>query len=327
MNFSEVIGHKKNIKILKESIWSNRLAHALLFTGPSGIGKRRTAVITAAFLNCCSKNRNGACGECSSCRKLVSGTHPVIRFIGSPKNDESIEIEFSKEEIVVPNIVSVDDNSKNRNTEKINIYQIREVIRQASLQSYGRQNKIFIFDDISNISREGLNCLLKILEEPPAGTYLILITSRPESLFSTIISRCQRFLFNPLSMQEMKKFVELKYPDIDAQKTDYLLKLSSGSPGKFVKLKKMEDIDLLPKSGSDIFDRASRDFSNRTDCLEKLNLLLQKEGAKFRSAPSKEIYLRIKSIEDTIEDIKKNANIDLAVSNMFIKMDIFDILK
>lgn len=334
MKFSDIIGHKKNIELLKSFRGSSRVPHALLFTGKEGLGKRKTAVAFSAMLNCRAPSDKGACGQCSSCISLKNKIHPGIRFVASPKHEgKEIEIDFFSETISIPNIVSsqardyldrpgeevVEEKEKKISlTVKININQIRELKRQCYLKSANEdEKKVFIIDDAGRISTQAMNSILKILEEPPANTHIILITSREEVLLPTVISRCQRIEFGPLSERQMKKFI--KVSGIKAEKE--LLEISSGSPGKLQKLVDMGEFDIPAVKSENIFDAASGwALKDRRLCRQKLTALLEKEAAYFRKSPDEEGVEKIFLIEDAIRSLEKNANIDLTVSCLFLKL-------
>jgi len=300
----------------------NRMPHAMLFTGPEGIGKRMAAVVTAAMLNCENPSPEGACGICPSCIKLKAGTHPLIRFVGSPKNEKLLEVDFPVgQHVTISNLIPVNSDSKKKITQKINIDQIKEIIRESSLKSYGSGCKVFIIDDMSQSSIPAMNCLLKVLEEPPAMTYFILVTSREELLFPTIISRCQKFEFTPLTGEEMTVFCREKlagYPD-EGSITE-MIPYSYGSPMRLLRYIDMKDIYFPETKPEEFFESVKKWFSDSTECIEKLNVLMELEGNKFRKSPSEKAYNDIRLIEDTINNVKKNINPDLAVSNMFIRM-------
>jgi DNA polymerase-3 subunit delta' len=322
VNFKHIIGHNKNKEILQRLISRSRVPHALLFSGLEGVGKRMMAVAVAAALNCKDLRPEGACGECQSCVKLKAGTHPLIKFIGSPKNEKKIEIEFSGEnKVSISNLIPAGTENKKKITQKINIDQVREIIRESSLKPYGSDKKVFIIDDISQTSTEALNCLLKILEEPPQDTYFILITSREELLFQTIISRCQKFEFSSLSYEEMKVFAKEKISGMTGiEEEDKLILVSYGSPGKLLSYMDLKNVVFSAVESVSFFESVRKWFGDTTECLSKLKILLEMEGVSFRGSPTEEGFQKLGIIENTINDIKKNANAELAVSNMFIKI-------
>ncbi|MEA3507045.1 MAG: hypothetical protein U9R36_06125 [Elusimicrobiota bacterium] len=332
MNFKLIAGHEHNISHIKEMIQSGRIPHGILLTGPEGIGKRLAAVAMAAALNCADPGEDGACGKCVSCRKLKSGNHPMVRFAGSTKNEEELAAEFSGgEKVIIKNIggeeapaetAAEEDLSSNKKKVKISIEQIRQIKREVFLKPYKDSKKVFIVDDAANASPGALNCLLKILEEPPENTYFILVTSSGDSLPATIISRCSRYRFRPLTEKEMKYFLGLR-PDAAKGVKDlsHQIKISGGSPGKFIEYSHIKDIKPGTLKTEKYFKVIKKWMGDKSESLRKLNIMLQLEGYDFRESPSGEKLDRVKIIEDTIERLNKNANRELAISNMFLKLD------
>lgn len=327
MNFSYILGHKNNIEHLNRLIENKRLGHALLFSGAAGIGKRMVAAAFAARLNCRMPKTDGACGVCPSCLRLKAGTHPHIKFIGIPKEEKVMEVNFSSElSVAVANIVPYDEeSSRKKMTSKINIDQIREVIKESSLKSYDNHKKIFIIDDVAVSTKEALNCLLKILEEPPAETYFILVTSKEEQLLPTIISRCQKIDFASLSDEDMEEYTRENLEEgFNEERIKELIGISCGSPGRLLAFAQIEGIDLAEVPVDIFFENVRNWFADTAECIEKLKILLELEGVRFRRTPTDEAYSRIQVISETLENVKRNINPELAVSNMFIKMGAVD---
>ncbi len=334
MKFSDIIGHSKNIELLKSFSGSGRRPHALLFTGSDGIGKRKTAVVFAAALGCPQSDSGEPCGRCISCVGIKNQIHPGIKFVASSreKTNDNIQVDFSGSIISVPNVVpskakdTNEEENSGSNTEsggsgrtvKLNIRQIRELKKHCYLKSpSGYGTKVFIIDDASQLSLPAMNSLLKILEEPPPDTYMILITSREEALLPTIVSRCQRVEFSPLNSDEIKKFTEL----YGIEASEELIEISSGSPGKLLKFKNMGDFDIPPLQAEQVFETARKWAGrDRAGCLNKMSALLEKEAAFFRKKVDKQSYRKVELIQDAIDSLEKNANIDLTVSSMFLKM-------
>lgn len=207
MPFSEVIGQKPVIKVLQHSLKEGRIAHAYLFVGPEGVGKELVAKLLAQVISC-ERNDFDACGRCSSCQRIENFSHPDVTWVR-------------------PGGLS----------RRIGIDDIRNLRHQISLKAYhaGRR-KIFVLTEADRMTAEASNALLKSLEEPPADSLLILLTSHPSSLFPTIISRCQIIRFSPLPLKEVKDYLvsKLKLTSDEAQ---LLSRLSEGRLGKALSLR------------------------------------------------------------------------------------------
>lgn len=200
MPFSSIVGHDRQVTILKRALANNALAHAYLFSGESGIGKRMTAVALAAAVNCGTGGTDGGCGECPSCRRVASGGHPDVHYI-------------------VPD------------GEEIKIDQIRQVQGDLALKPFEGLKKTLIVDSAERMNQASANAFLKTLEEPPGDALIILITSMPQSLLPTIRSRCQEIRFQPLPRRTLAQALMQKraLPEGDAR---FLAALAQGSMGR-----------------------------------------------------------------------------------------------
>ncbi|HAO93271.1 MAG: DNA polymerase III subunit delta' [Deltaproteobacteria bacterium GWC2_56_8] len=176
MPFKDILGHEREIRVLREALNTGRLAHSYLFAGPEGIGKRKTAFELARALNCASAT-DDACGECASCLRAASGTHTNIVEVAPTVKDR---------DELVPDPSGL-----------IRIEQIRDILSLLKYKADGGR-KAVIVDGAERLMPQAANAFLKTLEEPPAGSIIMLVTSRPADLLPTIISRCQRVSFRPL---------------------------------------------------------------------------------------------------------------------------------
>ena len=146
---------------------SNKVSGGYIFSGPEGIGKKMVAKIIAQKLNC-TADLNKPCGSCSSCLRIQKLQHPDVHII---ENDES----------------------------QIKIEDIRDIKREASFRPYEGVMKVFIIDNAHKLNSEAANALLKILEEPPKDSVIILITHKVQTIFKTVLSRCKQIRFASLA--------------------------------------------------------------------------------------------------------------------------------
>ena len=188
MQFSEIQGQEKAIHILQCAIQNSHIAHAYLFTGPEGVGKKQTALALAQYLNCTSPDLQTfvSCGRCPSCIQSISGSHPDLL------------------------ILEPDGNS-------IKIEQIRTLLSKVSLRSYENTYKVVLINDAHLMTEQAANCLLKTLEEPTDNTVFLLITSQVQNLPVTILSRCQEISFNLLSPSMIQDILQKLHPERQSQ--------------------------------------------------------------------------------------------------------------
>lgn len=241
-SFSEVSGENEIVKSLKLSLKNKSMAHAYLFSGPRGVGKTTIARLIAKGVNCLNLKENGEpCNECKNCKAINEG-----RF------SDLIEI----------------DAASNRS-----IDEIRNLKEKINYQPVEGLKKVYIIDEAHMLTKEAFNALLKTLEEPPAHVIFILATTELEKILPTIISRCQRYDFKPLDLEEMKAGLEHILKEENLSMTDdvypVIYENSSGSMrdsisilerlivtanGKEINLKIAEDtLGITPSSRIKIF--------------------------------------------------------------------------
>lgn len=198
--FQDVVGQKHIIQTLQNSLKENRLTHAYLFSGPRGTGKTSAAKILAKAVNCERGPSAEPCNECDSCIRITSGA--------------------------VLDVVELDAAS-NRGVEEIR--DIRDKVKYAPTEV---RQKVYIIDEVHMLTTEAFNALLKTLEEPPAHVMFILATTEPHKIPATIISRCQRFDFRKVSLDEQVARLEFVCAEenvaVDPDAIQYIARLSEG---------------------------------------------------------------------------------------------------
>lgn len=170
-NFDEIVGQTHIIQTLKNAIVQNRIAHAYLFCGPRGTGKTSIAKIFAKTLNC-TNSQDAPCGICENCKMAANGSHP--------------------------DIIEIDAASNN------GVDEVRNLIDKVKYAPMQGKYKIYIIDEVHMMTSGAFNALLKTIEEPPAHVIFIFATTEPNKVLPTIISRCQRFDFNKVSVNDIK---------------------------------------------------------------------------------------------------------------------------
>jgi len=169
--FQDVAGQEHVTRTLQNAIRSQRVAHAYLFTGVRGVGKTTAARILAKALNCEQGPTENPCNHCSQCMEITQGSSIDV-----------LEI----------------DGASNRG-----IDEIRQIVENVRYQPARCRFKIYIIDEVHQVTRDAFNALLKTLEEPPPSVKFILATTEPHRLPETILSRCQRYDFRRISLREI----------------------------------------------------------------------------------------------------------------------------
>lgn len=207
--FSDILGQEKAVNYLQKLVREDRVPGALLFAGAEGIGKRKTALEFAKALNCedyFSRQNGEACGACPSCLAIEKGTHPdvtIVDFLYQARlnlKDSADEEELEKE-LAKQQHLSVDT--------------IRSVTAKAQQKAALSGWKVLIIDQAQTMQGAAANALLKFIEEPPAKTVWILITSKKAAMLGTIVSRCQPLLFAPLSQAHVEQLLKLHAPEVE----------------------------------------------------------------------------------------------------------------
>ena len=194
MTFDQILGHARQKEILDRSLASGRLAHAYLFSGPDGVGKRLMALALARAIVC---HEQRGCGDCQACRKIDHRNHPDLHVLEPEGN--SIKIE-----------------------------QVRRLQKNLNLKPLEAPRKICLIEAADSMTLGAANALLKTLEEPRGDTLLILLSAHPNRLLETIRSRCQALPFTRHPNSRIQAQLE-KQLDIDPTASHVLAALSEGS--------------------------------------------------------------------------------------------------
>ncbi len=199
--FEDVVEQRTVVKILQEALKQNKIAHAYLFAGPKGTGKTSIARIFAKGLNCVNGPTPHPCMKCEQCLTITNGT-----------NLDVIEI----------------DAASNRGIDEIR--DLKEKVQYAPVSA---RYKVYIIDEAHMLTMQAFNALLKTLEEPPENVVFILATTEPEKIPATIVSRCERFYFRPISLNGLfKKIIEISQKEnvkITEPAAMLIARFSSGS--------------------------------------------------------------------------------------------------
>ena len=172
---SRFVGNARILERLEDKLKARRLPHAMIFSGPEGIGKRTCALRIARMLNC-EQGGGASCGRCRQCRKVESGSHPDVFTIQVAADASRIKIE-----------------------------QVRNLLSMLNMEPMEGAAKLFLIDPAERMSPGASTALLKALEEPPPRTYFILITQNVHDLLVTIRSRSQIYHFSPLTLDEIRR--------------------------------------------------------------------------------------------------------------------------
>jgi DNA polymerase-3 subunit delta' len=214
--FDELTGNARVKAVLKRMLVTDRLPGAMLFTGEEGVGKKLFALEVARALNCRTPKDHEACGVCSSCVRIRKLNYPT-----RDDADEWTQIIWTDHPdvglVVAPKRV-------------LRVEQMRQIEKEANFRPFEGKARVFLIDEADKLNDASANALLKVLEEPPRTSHLLLITARPAMLLPTILSRCQMIRFSPLTPAEIES--HLVKTDIDVKTARLRARAAGGSMGR-----------------------------------------------------------------------------------------------
>jgi DNA polymerase-3 subunit delta' len=209
--WNRVRGHDRLVEAFRRVVVRGRLAHAYLFVGPAGVGKRTFAEELAKALLCEGSVAPSsadmslqlqACEECPACIQVGAGTHPDFFAAARPGESQEFPVDL-----------------------------MRQVCHSFALRPARGRGKVVVVDDADDLNEEAANCFLKTLEEPPPRSVLILIGSSPERQLATVVSRCQVIRFRPLSRALIEEVLQAQGLS-DAVTRQAVASTAGGSPGR-----------------------------------------------------------------------------------------------
>ena len=213
--WENILGQREPKRRLRRLLETDRLPHALLFSGPEGVGKRRTAEALAATLLCSSPAAGHPCGTCESCRAFSRGIHPDFFF-------------------VVPEAVG-------KGARSIRIEAMRALGSALARPPELAPRQVALIDDAQRMNEAAANSFLKTLEEPTGDVVFLLVTGMRAALLDTVVSRCLEIPFGPLALPELSEV--LRRHGVETEEAAALAALANGSAGR----RREEAVSLLAR--------------------------------------------------------------------------------
>lgn len=245
MKFSTIVGHQKLKSQLINLSRDGRVSHAMLFCEEQGYGALSLAIAFAQYNSCPSRDEHDSCGSCPTCNKFQKLIHPDLHFalpVNSTKKISSDKKPVSDHFIDAwrvsvienPNLTEQDWYEKIGVENKQGMIGVNEaalILKKLSLRAFEGGDKYMIVWLPERMNQEAANKLLKLIEEPPAGTYIFLVSQAPEKIISTILSRCQIFRVTPLDFEELGNKLASEF-SISGEDGSIWAKISGGSISK-----------------------------------------------------------------------------------------------
>ena len=254
MSFATLIGNQHQKTILQRLLRGGQIATTFIFAGPDGVGKRRFALTMAKAANCLTGApadgfADECCGFCQVCRRIAEGTYGDVTTI-EPDG------------------------------QFIKIAQTRELAVEVFYRPREGRHRFFIIDSAERLREEAANSLLKTLEDPPPTSTIIMITSRPDSLLTTIRSRSQKLNFSPLTTGEMEAYLKANFPR-PAPDTALLARISEGRIGQATAF----DLSVYRQQRRTLIELLEilTDGNNRYRLLKAAEFLGKKERDEFEA--------------------------------------------
>lgn len=324
MGFEAIAGQEEVVRGLENALKNDRVGHAYIFSGPTGIGKKTVAGLFAEMLICDSTELSKPCGSCQACRLFSSGANPDFRLV------------------------------KARGA-SIGVDEIREIQGDVAIKPMYSKRKVYIIEDADNMTVQAQNCLLKTLEEPPSYVVLILTAANYDSLLETIRSRSQRLSFKKNTHAQVRQVLTEKYGH-EAGGIEFAIAYADGIIGtalnlvgteEFIALreKTFETVNRIKNSGLSavftlfgFFEENKEEFDVILDMMtmfyrdmlvaretgnEKILINSDKRDMIFNNAQKyspRQLVAGIRQIEAARRAVKQNANFQLAVEHMLISL-------
>jgi DNA polymerase III subunit delta' len=337
--FKSIIGQELSIRFLSTLLQKGLIPNALLFTGPKGVGKKMAAYAFAMAANCLGLNKsqknisgqnieNGLfptepCGLCKHCRKFDSGSHP--------------------------DFIRIDPEGQ-----MTKIIQIRELRQILAMKPFEAKLRVVVISKAHTLNQEASNALLKVLEEPPYRTILILITPQISDLLSTIVSRCQHVRFHPIPINLLAAALKQDF-GMDQKEAEFMAIMANGSFSKALALrntdwifrrnwiiKEIENMDSLSiavilalaekiakskdkESINDLLEMMEtwyRDLVIAKYCPDKIinKDLMENIRAVSQGYHQNALLTRISAVQQAQKEIETNVNSRLILENLFMTL-------
>ena len=264
MLFKEIIGNSSIKTQLLESVKKNRVSHAQLFFGNTGSAKLALALAYAQYLNCENKTDIDSCGDCSSCFKYKNLSHPdlhlifpVLKMPGSKTSTSDNFVNKWRSFVLENPYASLNDwseifDSNNKTGKQFLIYKDEaDVIHQKlTLKNFESPYRVVLIWMPEKMNLEASNKLLKLFEEPPKGTIFLLISTSPNKLLPTIISRLQKIKVPDFTKNDILTYLDKSL--IDTEKSKKLIAITGSNLGKILKIEseQLEGLDFFEQFAS-----------------------------------------------------------------------------
>jgi DNA polymerase-3 subunit delta' len=302
--WQQVIGQVRVVEALRRAIQSGRVAHAYLFHGPDGVGKRAVALAFAQALQCQQSDGTQAdpCGQCNACHKVRHLLHPDVQVLFPYPNDaEPTDVAERLQRLAVNAYATVDFVRQpvlGETTKAVNkqaSYKVEhingELRRMMSFKPVEGRYKVVVLTDVELMRVEAANTFLKLLEEPNPQTLFLLTTSRPDLVLPTVLSRCQQVRFDRLPVEVLEQAL-VQGGHAQPSEAGPLARMADGSFSRACDLAENADLRVHRQQMVDFFRNAY------TGHVEKLADQIEAFGQQGREAVKSTLGLMLGWVRD-----------------------------
>ncbi|UCD56498.1 MAG: DNA polymerase III subunit delta' [Candidatus Hydrogenedentota bacterium] len=275
MSFHKILDQSTAVRTLQSAVDKKRVAHAYIFIGPSGVGRKLTATILAKSLNCERFREQNPCGVCANCCLIAEGKHPDVQIIMPTKRSSTITVD-----------------------------QIEDLIPFAYMRPIRGKFKVFVLSEADRLGIGTANKLLKTLEEPPPFTVFVLITEKPESVLPTVASRCQPIKFGRLRAESVARILVTDF-HVDSQRAALAAQLASGQVTRgleFADPKRLDTVLSIVDS-SESFPARMAAYERLLEFFAEQRELLQEQAEREISGFGEDLDSAMKA---SIDDLRKS---------------------
>ncbi len=289
MLISEVFGHSRIKDILTGSAKCGRVGHAYIFEGPKGVGKLSMAKAFAMLLMCENPKSSNACGECRSCSQCMSQNHPDLQIVTNQLYDPT------------------------KKTSDILVDTVRNMKKDIYIKPYIAERKVYIVPNADTMNNYAQNSLLKVLEEPPGYSTIILLAENSNSFLPTILSRAPILKFYPLKADEVREYFTTCDGKYSTDKIDVAARMCGGCIGRAKELLENQEADELR---STLIDNITGLMDSRRKGIYDFCLFLKQNKTEFQllkdimqSVFADVLYVKSTGDKDRLTNIDKKVKI------------------
>jgi DNA polymerase-3 subunit delta' len=292
--WSNILAQEKVKNNLRSLYESGKISHAYLFHGQEGTGKDAAAIEFAKLVNCLSPINSEACDKCDNCKSITSLKSRLLSFICALPSGKSGDSDNNPLENLAPadyedyiqqlGQKSADPYYKLRlsNANNIKISSIRELVNKIYISQNTGDKKVFLISEADKMKQEAANALLKVLEEPPKNSMIILTTSRITSLPQTVIGRCHKIFFEPLSAADIREKLLKEYKsEYSSALIDISSKFSDGSYSRALELLELGIDEIRDRAIDYMIAILRKDYLNLTTIIKEISSRSDKSKLRY----------------------------------------------